>query len=183
MQPGCFFANFVVIEKEIFDIIPTFDFRNIRKDSAMLRSWFKKFFGNGIVRDSGKLVLVVDDGESERTLMTRTLTRNGYRVICAVNGEDGVRLARESKPDLIYLDFNMPGGIDGQEACRQIKGNEVNKDTPIVFLSGSMIPTKVIDCYDVGAEYFLSKPIEAKVLLQHTRQLLQDADFTRNQVG
>ncbi len=128
-----------------------------------------------------KLIMVVDDGEVERKFMERTLTQRGYRVILAKSGEEAITIARENKPDLIFLDFLMLGGMDGQEACRRIKSESYAKDIPIVFLSGSVTPTKVIDCYDVGAEYFLSKPISAATLLEHTRLLLEDAQLSKNQ--
>jgi CheY-like chemotaxis protein len=131
--------------------------------------------------NTDKLILVVDDGEVERKFMERTLTQRGYRVILAKSGEEAITLARENKPDLIFLDFLMLGGMDGQEACKRIKSESYAKDIPIVFLSGSVTPTKVIDCYDVGAEYFLSKPINAATLLEHTRLLLEDAQLSKNQ--
>lgn len=123
-----------------------------------------------------KLILVVDDGGVERAFMEKTLTSRGYRVIVASNGEQAITLARENKPDVIFLDFSMPGGIDGQETCKRIKSESYAKDIPIVFLSGSVSPNKVIDCYDVGAEYYLSKPIAAATLLEHTRLLIEDAE-------
>ena len=132
-------------------------------------------------RNSDKLIMVVDDGEVERKFMQRTLTQRGYRVLLAKSGEEAIDLARQNKPDLIFLDFLMLGGIDGQEACRRIKSESYAKDIPIVFLSGSVTPTKVIDCYDVGAEYFLSKPINASTLLEHTRLLLEDAQLSKEE--
>lgn len=131
--------------------------------------------------DTDKLILVTDDGEVERKFMERTLTQRGYRVIVAKSGEEAVELAREHKPDVIFLDYSMPGGIDGQEACKRIKSESYARDIPVVFLSGSVSPTKVIDCYDVGAEYYLSKPINAKTLLEHTRLLIEDAGVNKKQ--
>lgn len=128
-----------------------------------------------------KVILVVDDGEVERKFMEKTLKARGYRVIVAKNGEEAVGLARENNPDVIFLDFSMPGGIDGQETCRRIKSEDYAKDTPVVFLSGSVSPNKVIDCYDVGAEYYLSKPIGAATLLEHTRLLIEDSEQARKQ--
>lgn len=130
-----------------------------------------------------KVILVVDDGEVERKFMEKTLKSRGYNVIVGCSGEEGVKLARENKPDVIFLDFSMPGGIDGQETCRQIKSEAYAKDTPVVFLSGSVSPNKVIDCYDVGAEYYLSKPIGAATLLEHTRLLIEDAEVARKQAA
>lgn len=128
-----------------------------------------------------KLILVVDDGEVERKFMETTLTRRGYKVLVATNGEEAIKLARDSKPDVIFLDFSMPGGIDGQETCKRIKSESYAKDIPIVILSSSVTPNKVIDCYDVGAEYYLSKPIGAATLLEHTRLLIEDAEQAKKQ--
>lgn len=147
----------------------------------MLKEFFDFLLRRKIPIDTNKLILVVDDGEVERRFMERTLTQRGYRVLLAKSGEEAILLAREKKPDLIFLDFLMLGGMDGQEACKRIKSESYAKDIPIVFLSGSVTPTKVIDCYDVGAEYFLSKPINAATLLEHTRLLLEDAQLSKNQ--
>ena len=133
--------------------------------------------------NTDKLILVIDDGQVERKFMERTLTRRGYRVVVARSGEEGVILAREKNPDVIFLDYSMPGGIDGQETCKRIKSEAYAKDIPVVFLSGSVSPTKVIDCYDVGAEYYLSKPISAGTLLQHTRLLIEDAELSNKQTA
>lgn len=147
----------------------------------MFKKLFDFFLRPKSSLNTDKLILVVDDGEVERKFMERTLTQRGYRVILAKSGEEAITIARENKPDLIFLDFLMLGGMDGQEACRRIKSESYAKDIPIVFLSGSVTPTKVIDCYDVGAEYFLSKPISAATLLEHTRLLLEDAQLSKTQ--
>ncbi len=149
----------------------------------MLNKLFGFFARRKNPANTDKLVMVVDDGEVERKFMERTLTGYGYRVLLAKSGEEAIELAREHKPDLIFLDFLMIGGMDGQEACKRIKSESYAKDIPIVFLSGSVTPTKVIDCYDVGAEYFLSKPISAATLLEHTRLLLEDAQLSKEQTS
>ncbi|MCB9771331.1 MAG: response regulator [Candidatus Omnitrophica bacterium] len=146
---------------------------------------FKKILGFFFRRSSkiktDKLILVVDDGVVERKFMENTLAQAGYRVMTASNGEEGVKVARDIKPDVIFLDYSMPGGIDGQETCRRIKSEDYAKEIPVVFLSGSVSPSKVIDCYDVGAEYYLSKPISASTLLEHTRLLIEDAELSKKQ--
>ncbi len=141
----------------------------------------KAFFtGRKKENTQGKLILVIDDGEVERKFMTTTLERNGYTVIAANNGLDGLKLAQEKRPDAIFLDFAMPG-MDGKEVCGKLKSEDDTKGIPIVFLSGSVAPGKVIECYDVGAEYYLSKPISAAALLEHTRLLIEDAEFGKKQ--
>ena len=141
----------------------------------------KDFFtGHAVAQAQGKLVLIIDDGEVERLSMEKTLARKGYTVLTAANAQDGIKLAREKKPDAIFLDYAMPG-MNGKEACAILKNNARTKDIPIVFLSGSVTPGKVIECYDVGAEYYLSKPISAATLLEHTRLLIEDASFSKGQ--
>ncbi|MCB9757909.1 MAG: response regulator [Candidatus Omnitrophica bacterium] len=149
----------------------------------MFRKFFEALFPSQKQLDTNKLILVVDDGEVERKFMQNTLAQRGYRVLVASSGEDAVKLAHENKPDLIFLDYSMPGGMNGHEACKLIKRNETTKDTQIVFLSGSVTPTKVIDCYDAGAEYFLAKPISASTLLEHTRLLIEDDEINRKQAA
>lgn len=133
--------------------------------------------------NTNKLILVVDDGEVERKFMEHTLTQRGYQVLVASSGEDAVKLAHEHKPDLIFLDYSMPGGMNGHEACKLIKSDSVTQNTQIVFLSGSVTQMKVIDCYDAGAEYFLAKPISAATLLEHTRLLIEDDELNKKQAA
>ena len=149
----------------------------------MFKEIFQTFFHSSKQLDTNKLILVVDDGEVERKFMESTLTQRGYRVLVARSGEEAVKLAHDNKPDLIFLDYSMPGGMNGQEACKLIKKDSVTKNTQVVFLSGSATPTKVIDCYDVGAEYFLAKPISAATLLEHTRLLIEDDEFNKKQAA
>ncbi len=147
----------------------------------MFKKIFDFFFSRKKDINPDKLILIVDDGEVERKFMQKTLTQRGYRVVVGQSGEEAVKLARENKPDLIFLDYSMPGGINGQQACKLIKSETYANDIPIVFLSGSATPSKVIDCYDARAEYYLAKPINAATLLNHTRLLLEDAQLSKQQ--
>jgi len=142
----------------------------------------KGFFGiKSTAAANGKTILVVDDGVIERTFMQKTLYGKGYSVLMASSGEQAINIAHENHPDLIFLDYSMPGGLDGKETCKKIKQDPACKDTPVVFLSGSVSPGKVIECYDAGAEYYLSKPINAATLLEHTRLLLEDVAVLKDQ--
>ncbi len=147
----------------------------------MFKKIFESLFHPSKNLNTNKLILVADDGEVERKFMEQTLTQSGYRVLVACSGEEAVKLAHENKPDLIFLDYSMPGGMNGHEACKLIKKDNITKDTQIVFLSGSVTPTKVIDCYDAGAEYFLAKPISAATLLEHTKLLIEDDELNKKQ--
>lgn len=117
-----------------------------------------------------KTILVIDDGIAERTLMTKVLTSRGCRIITAADGNAGIEKAGAQKPDLILLDFMMPG-LNGKDVCRQLKSDEKTKHIPVVFLTGS---PNVVECYDVGADYYLSKPISAKALIRQLELTFQE---------
>jgi len=122
---------------------------------------------------AGRKILVIDDGQVERSFMTQTLEKVGYQVVARPDGASGVEAALTYNPDLIILDYLMPK-MDGNEVCRRIKTTPQLKNIPVIFLTGSTRPETVITCYDVGAEHYLSKPIDAKTLLKHVRATLDD---------
>jgi len=118
-----------------------------------------------------KKILVIDDGEVERQFISRTLDKGGYQVKTAENGELGLKAVEEEVPDLIILDFVMPG-IHGDEVCKRLKMDERTSKVPVVFLTGSVRPSIVISSFDSGAEYYLAKPIGANELLKQVEMIL-----------
>ena len=78
-----------------------------------------------------KTVLVVDDSPTERHVLVELLTRNGYQVITAENGEEGVEKAKRELPDLILMDVVMPG-LNGYQATRTLTRDEATKHIPII---------------------------------------------------
>ncbi len=124
----------------------------------------------------GKRILVIDDGAVERRFISRSLEKRGYDVSTAKDGQDGLKAAQEEKPDLIVLDYHMPG-LDGVEVCKKLKADKAQtRDIPVVFLTGSKSPASVVDCYDVGAEYYLSKPISARTLVNEVDMVFQEME-------
>lgn len=123
----------------------------------------------------GKHILVIDDGELERHFLLSTLTKNGFDVSCADRGEKGIRLAMEIKPDMIIMDYSMPG-MNGDEVCRRLKEMPETQKIPVIFLTGSASPKSVIECYDGGADYFLAKPISARMLIQQIELTFEDVE-------
>ena len=107
-------------------------------------------------------VLVIDDDPTVRDLLTRFLVKEGYRVVCAADGESGVELARELRPDAITLDVMMPR-VDGWETLRRIKADPVIGGVPVVMLS-------IVDNtglgFALGASDYLTKPIDRQALLK-----------------
>jgi len=146
----------------------------------MLRN-FLKFFTrpDHASAANGRCILVVEDGEGERRVISTTLDKRGYAVTAVETGEAGLEAAGRQKFDLILLDYKLPG-INGKEVCRRLKADTRTKDIPVIFLTGSMAPGDIIDCYDVGAEYYLSKPISAKMLIKQVDMIFSEiAAFVR----
>jgi CheY-like chemotaxis protein len=113
-------------------------------------------------------VLVVEDDESMRTLLKRMLERNGFAVITAINGRDGVERFREREVDIVVTDMMMPE-LDGAELIRALRGKW--PDVRIIAISGVEYPylRMAIGC---GAKATLRKPVEASQLVQTVQRVL-----------
>ncbi len=137
---------------------------------------FELFFGSKqtkpVVPD--RKILVVDDGDVERQFISRTLEKGGYQVKTADCGEAALELLKEEVPDLVLLDFVMPG-INGDEVCKRIKMDDRTKNIPVVFLTGSIRPSSIISSFDSGAEYYLAKPIGAGELLKQVEMIFSQS--------
>lgn len=116
-------------------------------------------------------VLVVEDTPEDRLFLYAVLTHSGYTVVEAEDGETGVILAREVRPDLVVMDIQLPG-IDGWEAMRRIKADPATADIPILGLTiHSFDPSRGgEDAFDG----YMKKPILPKVLVDQVRALLAD---------
>jgi len=116
-------------------------------------------------KDTGKVVMVVDDSPTVRKLVSLKLEKFGHSVISAVDGMDALAKMSEETPDLILLDITMPR-LDGYQLCKLIKGNESTKHVPVVMLSGKDGFFDKIRGRMAGASTYLTKPFEPEVLLQ-----------------
>jgi CheY-like chemotaxis protein len=122
---------------------------------------------------SRPLILLVDDNEINLMVYSDYLLSRGYRLELAYNGEGGVRLAQECKPDLIIMDIQMPG-MDGLEAIRQIRNAGLTrvKSTVILALTALAMPGDRQRCLDAGADEYISKPVSLKKLASVIQELL-----------
>jgi adenylate cyclase len=109
-------------------------------------------------------LLIVDDNELNRDMLTRRLERLGYQVSCAENGSEALRLLKKESFDLLLLDIIMPV-MDGFEVLEQLKAEPLLRDIPIIVLSASDQLDHVVKCIQKGAQDYLSKPFNP-VLLQ-----------------
>ncbi len=111
-----------------------------------------------------KTVLVVDDSPTERHVLVELLTRNGYQVITAENGEEGVEKAKKELPDLILMDVVMPG-LKGYQATRTLTRDEATKHIPVIVCTSKGQETDRIWGLRQGALDYIVKPINGEDLL------------------
>ncbi len=114
-------------------------------------------------------ILVIDDDEAITTALRRALAFEGYNVDVALDGEEGLRRARDAAPDLVVLDLLMPG-IDGFEVCRRLRSAD---DTPILMLTARDEVADRVRGLDAGADDYLVKPFAPDELLARIRALLR----------
>lgn len=114
-------------------------------------------------------ILVIDDDEAITIALRRALSFEGYVVDVALDGEDGLRRARDNAPDLVILDILMPG-LDGLEVCRRLRHGD---DTPILMLTARDDVADRVRGLDAGADDYLVKPFATDELLARVRALLR----------
>ncbi|MFC1980029.1 response regulator transcription factor [Chloroflexota bacterium] len=118
---------------------------------------------------AGKRILVVDDDIKTVELVKLYLNRDGYRVITAYDGIGALRLARESRPDLIVLDLMLPG-MDGLEVCRILRAES---EVPIIMLTAKTTDQDKLTGLGLGADDYVTKPFSPKELAARIRAVLR----------
>ena len=116
-------------------------------------------------------VLLVEDNELNRDMLSRRLERNGFSVSIAIDGEDGWNKATQDLPDLILMDVSLPK-MDGLQLSRMLKANGSTKHIPILVLTASAMDSDRDSALESGAEDFDTKPIDLPRLLDKMRRLL-----------
>ncbi|HWW52393.1 MAG TPA: response regulator [Acidimicrobiales bacterium] len=116
-------------------------------------------------------VLVVDDAEDIRLLVVIRLKLAGFEASEASNGADAIAQASAAAPDLILLDWVMPG-LDGIEVCRRLKSNPATAGVPIILLTGRVLPDEERMAVEVGAEGLIAKPFDVDELIDRVRETL-----------
>jgi two-component system cell cycle response regulator DivK len=118
-----------------------------------------------------KRILLIEDNELNRDMLSRRLQKRGYEVVTAVDGETGVTAAQAEAPDLILMDISLPG-IDGWEATRQLKTAPQTRHIPIVALTAYAKPGDREKAMSVGCDDYDTKPIELVRLLEKIKVLI-----------
>ena len=116
-------------------------------------------------------ILLVEDNEMNRDMLSRRLQRRGYEVVMAVDGQDGVTKAQAEAPALILMDMSLPV-LDGWEASRQLKATPATRGIPIIALTAHAMSGDREKALEVGCDDFDTKPIELDRLLAKIEALL-----------
>jgi CheY-like chemotaxis protein len=117
-------------------------------------------------------ILLVEDNEMNRDMLSRRLIRNGFEVVMAIDGEQAVALAKSELPDLILMDMSLPV-IDGWEATRRVKDAEATSNIPIIALTAHAMSGDREKTLDAGCDDYDTKPIEMPRLLGKINDLLR----------
>jgi two-component system, cell cycle response regulator DivK len=118
---------------------------------------------------SDKTILIVEDQTELRTVNSLFLEKHGYRVLAVENGAEGVRSAREDRPDLIIMDLSIPV-LDGFHATRQIKQDPETRDIPVLVLTAHSYGSAGRRAREAGCDAFLIKPCDPSRLLREVQQ-------------
>jgi two-component system cell cycle response regulator DivK len=116
-------------------------------------------------------ILLVEDNEMNRDMLSRRLIRNGYEVITAVDGQQGAELALSERPDLILMDMSLPV-LDGWAATRRIKGYDATRGIPVIALTAHAMAGDREKAMQAGCEDYDTKPVEISRLLGKIAALL-----------
>lgn len=117
-------------------------------------------------------LLLVEDNEMNRDMLSRRLERKGYELIMAKDGGEGVELAKSELPDLILMDMSLPV-LDGWEATRVIKADEMTKHIPVIALTAHAMSGDREKAIDAGCDEYDTKPIDLPRLLEKITALTE----------
>ena len=117
-------------------------------------------------------ILVVEDNEMNRDMLTRRLKRQGHKVMTAVDGAQGVAMATQEQPDIVLMDMSLPV-LDGWEATRRLKADAATAGIPVIALTAHAMESDREQALAAGCDDYDTKPIELPRLLEKISRLLQ----------
>lgn len=121
---------------------------------------------------SGKRILVIEDERDILELIRYNLTKNGYQVMAAIHGEEGLRLVRQNPPDLVVLDLMLPG-MDGLDVCRSLKTDPQTAVIPVIMVTARGDEADIVAGLELGAHDYVCKPFSPRVLVARVRACLR----------
>jgi len=116
-------------------------------------------------------VLLVEDNEMNRDMLSRRLGRRGYVVVFAMDGRQGVEMARSEKPDIILMDMSLPV-MDGWEATRRVKSDNAIRKVPVIGLTAHAMSGDREKALEAGCDDYDTKPVELDRLIEKIERLL-----------
>jgi two-component system, cell cycle response regulator DivK len=117
-------------------------------------------------------ILLVEDNDMNRDMLSRRLVRNGYEVLLAMDGQQGIDMALSERPDLILMDMSLPV-IDGWEATRRIKLNDATRQIPVIALTAHAMAGDREKTMEAGCNDYDTKPVEISRLVRKIAALLK----------
>ena len=118
-------------------------------------------------------ILLVEDNEMNRDMLSRRLERKGFSVVVAVDGAEGLLKAKSEGPDLILMDMSLPV-LDGWEATRRLKADEATRHIPVIALTAHAMASDEQKAREAGCDDFDTKPIELSRLLEKIQSRLDN---------
>ena len=116
-------------------------------------------------------ILIVEDNELNRDMLSRRLERKGFAVVCAVDGQEGINQAASVSPDIILMDLSLPI-VDGWDAAKKLKSNENTKSIPIIALTAHAMKGDEKKALDAGCDDYDTKPVNFERLLEKINKLI-----------
>ena len=124
-----------------------------------------------MVVESMARVLIVEDNEMNRDMLSRRLERRGYDILLAEDAEQGIEVAQMEQPDIILMDVSLPG-MNGWDATRQLKASAKTAEIPIVALTAHALSTDREKATEAGCDAYETKPVELPTLISTIERLL-----------
>jgi CheY-like chemotaxis protein len=118
-------------------------------------------------------ILLVEDNEMNRDMLSRRLERKGFEVVIAVDGQDGVTMAASEKPDIIIMDLSLPV-MDDWEATRRIKASSATQSIPVIALTAHAMASDEQKALEAGCDDYDTKPVDFKHLLGKIANYISD---------
>ncbi|MEA3146556.1 MAG: two-component system, cell cycle response regulator DivK [Verrucomicrobiota bacterium] len=120
-------------------------------------------------------ILLVEDNEMNRDMLSRRLQRRGYQVVLALDGQSGVEMTQSQAPDLVLMDMSLPV-LDGWEAARRLKADATTRHIPVIALTAHAMSSDREKALEAGCDDYDTKPVELPRLLAKIDALLRGAN-------
>jgi CheY-like chemotaxis protein len=127
-------------------------------------------------------ILLVEDNEMNRDMLSRRLERKGYGVVLAVDGSSGIQMAADQAPDLILMDMSLPV-LDGWEATKRLKADPATQHIPVIALTAHAMSGDRDRAFEAGCDDYDTKPVDLTRLLGKIEALLTQAPGRRPEAG